>query len=209
MTAVRAGEARPRREAILACAAELFALRGYRATSLADLAPAVGIAKATLFHYFRSKQQMLYELYRQTMELALTRLRAIAAGATDPEETVRRMVFEHTLLILENRALFTIFFDEEGELAPSQLRAIKGQQRAYIELIAGQVRRLKEAGRLQPGLTPRIAVQGLIGMASWVYRWYDPQRTLTPAEIAAELAQLALGGLLRGRPSPVRPEVRR
>lgn len=196
MTVAAPDLSRSRREVILAVASEFFARRGYRATSLAELAAAAGIAKPTLFHYFRSKQQILYELYAQTMEMALGRLAAVGQLQLPPAAALRRMLREHTLLILENRALFTILFDEEQELSEAQLRMIKRKQKRYIELVLDPVRQLQEQGRLRRGIAPKIAVQGLIGMASWVYRWYEADRRLAPHEIASMLAELALGGIL-------------
>ncbi|MEA2278212.1 MAG: hypothetical protein QOC78_3172 [Solirubrobacteraceae bacterium] len=188
-------EATPRQDAILARAAELFAARGYRRTSLAELAEAAGIAKPTIFHHFRSKQEILYELYARTMDLALTRMRAAMRPNEDPARSLHRMVREHALLILENRDLFKILFDEESELSAEQLAAIKELQRRYIKLIAGQLERLRADGRLRTE-APQIAVQGVIGMASWVYRWYEPERERTPEQIARILADLALDGLI-------------
>jgi AcrR family transcriptional regulator len=196
-------EATPRQDVILARAAELFAARGYRATSLAELAEAAGIAKPTIFHHFRSKQDILYALYAHTMDIALTRMQAAPRPGEDPARTLHRMIREHALLILDNRDLFKILFDEESELAPDHLQAIKELQARYIKLIAAQLERLRGERRLRPG-SSQIAVQGVIGMASWVYRWYEPERERTPEEIADILADLALDGLVG--PAPDTPQ---
>lgn len=202
VTVVQGGPAL-RRDVILSRAAALFAERGYGSTSLIDLGQAAGIAKATLFHYFGSKQQILYELYAQAMDLALTRIQASEAEGGDAGEKVRRMVREHVLLILENRELFKVLFDEEDELSDSQLGVIRKQQAAYIQFIATQLERLREEGRLREGLPPTIVVQGLIGMASWVYKWYDPRRGSDMAAIADVLADLALHGVIAPREKTV------
>jgi TetR/AcrR family transcriptional regulator, cholesterol catabolism regulator len=198
-----AAGATPRQDAILARAAELFAARGYRATSLNELAEAAGIAKPTIFHHFRSKQDILYALYARTMDLALGRMQAVAGADDDPARTLRRMVREHALLILENRDVFKILFDEESELSEAQLASIKEQQRRYIKLLAHQLELLRAEGRLRTE-APQIAVQGVIGMASWVYRWYEPERARSPEEIADILAGLALDGVVG--PGPDNPQ---
>jgi AcrR family transcriptional regulator len=201
-----AGDVTPRQDEILARAAELFAARGYRATSLAELAEAAGIAKPTIFHHFRSKQDILYELYARAMDLALTRMQAVARAGDDPAVTLHGMVREHALLILDNRDVFKILFDEESELSETQLAAIKERQRHYIKLVARELERLRAQGRLRTS-APQIAVQGVIGMASWVYRWYEPERTRSPEEIADILADLALDGLVG--PGPDNPQEER
>jgi AcrR family transcriptional regulator len=199
------GELTPRQDAILVRAAELFAARGYRATSLAELAEAAGIAKPTIFHHFRSKQDILYELYARTMDIALTRMRGVPVPDEDPARTLHRMIREHTLLILENRDLFKILFDEESELSPGQLERIKELQRHYIKLVAGQLDRLRDEGRLSTA-APQIAVQGVLGMGSWVYRWFEPERERSAEEIADILADLALGGVVGNVPLNIHEE---
>lgn len=196
----RARRSSSRRDDILARAAELFAQRGYRPTTLTELADAIGIAKATLFHHFRTKEQILFELYAQAMDLALARIAVVDDPGQDPADVVREMVREHTLVILQNRALFTIFFDEESGLEPEHLAKLKGQQRDYINMISHRVSELVDKGRVRRGLHPRVAVQALLGAGSWTYRWVEPGRGLTDEQIADEIANLALDGLLT-RPS--------
>jgi tetracycline repressor-like protein len=133
------------------------------------------------------------------MDMALARMRAAMLPDEDAALTLHRMIREHALLILENRDLFKILFDEESELSADQLAWIKELQRQYIELIAGRLERLRADGRLRAE-APQIAVQGVIGMASWVYRWYEPERERSPEEIAQILADLALGGLVGTTP---------
>ena len=186
-----------RRNEILASAAKLFAQQGYRPTTLTELAEAIGIAKATLFHHFRTKEQILFELYAQAMDLALARLAAVDDPGRDPADVVREMVREHTLVILQNKALFTIFFDEESGLEPEHLAKVKDQQRDYINLISRRVSELIAAGRVRGGVHPRIAVQALLGAGSWTYRWVESGRDLTDEQIADMIAALTLDGLVR------------
>lgn len=182
-------------------AADLFADRGYRVTSLSDLADTIGIAKATLFHHFRTKEEILFELYTQAMDLATARIRAVDAMDDDPAVVLRRMFTEHTRLILENRTLFTIFFSEESELTETHAAAVREQQRDYINLIAARVTQLIEAGRLKRSVHPRLVVQICLGAGSWSYRWVEPGKTrrdteLATEEIASTIADVMLDGLL-------------
>jgi AcrR family transcriptional regulator len=185
-----------RRLDILEHAAALFGERGYRATTLTDLADSIGIAKATLFHHFPTKEQILFELYARAMDLSLQRISAVDDPERDPAEVVRAMVREHALLIMQNDALFTIFFDEEASLDPEHLAVVKAQQRDYINMISTHVARLQRSGRVRKDLHRRIAVQAMIGAGSWTYRWYEPGRDLRPEEIADVVADIAVRGLL-------------
>jgi AcrR family transcriptional regulator len=187
-----------RRLDILDHAADLFAQHGYRATSLTDLAESIGIAKATLFHHFPTKERILFELYARAMDLALQRISAVDDPDRDPAEVVHAMVREHALLIMQNDALFTIFFDEEASLEPEHLAAVKAQQRDYINIISRHVSELQRTGRVRTSLHVRIAVQAMIGAGSWTYRWFEPGCDLPPEQIADIVAGLAIHGLLGG-----------
>jgi AcrR family transcriptional regulator len=193
------GRGRPSRftrEEMLAQAAELFANRGYEVTTLGDLADEIGIAKATLFHHFRTKEQILFELYARAMDIALERLMAVDDPDVDSATTLMAMVREHTLVILQNRDVFTIFFNEEGGLEPEHLAKVRDQQREYINLISRRVVDLIADGRVASDVHPRIAVQTLLGAGSWTYRWVDPARGQTNEEIADAIARFTVYGLL-------------
>jgi TetR/AcrR family transcriptional regulator, cholesterol catabolism regulator len=184
------------REEMLAQAAEMFADRGYEVTTLGDLAEGIGIAKATLFHHFRTKEQILFELYARAMDIALERLVAVDHANADSATALLAMVREHTLVILQNRAVFTIFFDEEGGLEPEHLAKVRDQQREYINLISHRVTDLIADGRVASDVHPRIAVQTLLGAGSWTYRWVEPSRGQTNEEIADAIARFTVYGLL-------------
>jgi AcrR family transcriptional regulator len=197
----RRRKSRHTREEMLAQAAALFADRGYRVTSLSDLADTIGIAKATLFHHFRTKEEILFELYTQAMELATARIMAVDARDDDPDVVLRAMFREHTLLILENRTLFTIFFSEESELTEPHAAAVRAQQTDYINLIARRVSQLIDSGRIKRSVHPRLAVQICLGAGSWTYRWVEPGKSRRDAELSAEeiastIADVMLDGLL-------------
>ena len=177
-------------------AAALFAEFGYRSTTLSLVADRLGIAKATLFHHFSTKEQMLFTLYERAMELALARIAAVDDSDADAAVVVRAMVREHALVILQNRELFTIFFAEEAGLEAEHLDRVRSQQADYVNLIARRVSDLIEDGRVGPEVHPHIAVQALIGAGGWTLRWFEPDGDLTVAEIADMLSDLLVDGLL-------------
>ncbi|WP_181410654.1 TetR/AcrR family transcriptional regulator [Nocardioides humi] len=198
--APRRRKSRHTREEMLTQAAELFAERGYRVTSLSDLADRIGIAKATLFHHFRTKEEILFELYTQAMELATARIRAVDQSDDEPSVVLRGMFREHTLLILDNRTLFTIFFSEESELTEPHAAAVRTQQADYINIIAARVSQLIDSGKIKRSVHPRLAVQICLGAGSWTYRWVEPGASrrdadLSSEEIASTVADVMLDGL--------------
>jgi TetR/AcrR family transcriptional regulator, cholesterol catabolism regulator len=184
----------PRREVILDCAARLFAERGYDGTSLGDLAQAASIAKATLFHYFSTKEAILFELYNHAVGTGLDKVRSVEAN-TDPEVELRAMLREHALVIMRNERLYQIFFSEEKGLEPEHLEIIRGQEVAYINLIAERVRALQLEKRVATSVHPRVAAQVMLGIGSWTYRWFNSTGTVSMEDIADFAQDLAVRGL--------------
>ncbi len=198
MTIAKAGkelEAQPRKEQILRCAAKLFSQRGYEATTLGDLASAAGIAKATLFHYFNTKEQILFELYSQTMDMALASLNSIKPNY-DPAIELKEMLREHAIGIMTNQPLHRIFFGEEHGLEAEHLQIIRTKQKESINLVADRVIALQRANRVPKKVHPRVAAQSLLGIGSFTYQWFQPERDMTKEEIADFIVTLAMGGLL-------------
>lgn len=179
---------------ILDVATELFAERGYHATTLTDLADALEIAKATLFHYFTSKEKILAALYARGMHTSLERIRSI--DDLDPEVRLRNMLREHALVVMRNVSLFRVCFGEEASLEADNLRSILDQQRQYIELLAAPIRELQRLGRVSKSVRPRVAAQSLMGMGSWSQKWYERGGAMRDEDIAAFMADISVGGLL-------------
>jgi AcrR family transcriptional regulator len=185
-----------RRPEILRLAAQLFARQGYQGTSLGDLAQAANIAKATLFHYFSTKEMILFELYVQAMDVALSRVTAISQDG-DPAVELRQMLREHALVIMENQPLFQIFFGEGAGLEPEHRARVRKQQADYVNLVAERVKMLQREHRVAQDIHPRVAAQSMLGIGSFTYNWYSADGPISMDEIAEFAASLVLDGLLR------------
>jgi TetR/AcrR family transcriptional regulator, cholesterol catabolism regulator len=205
MTSAKASDgpvaAAGRRAEILEFASELFARQGYQRTTLTDLARSADMAKATLFHYFTTKELILFELYTRAMDMALSRVAAIPC-AGDPAVELKQMLREHALLIMQNQPLFRVFFGEESGLDPQHHEKVRAQQADYVNRIADRVRSLQQEGRVAAGLHPRVAAQSMLGIGSWTYKWYENNGAIPAEDIAEFVADLALSGLLRSARLP-------
>ena len=149
-----------RRGRLLAAAAQVFAEKGYRATSMNDLAEAVGISKLTLYHYVSSKQQLLVELYEAVHQRQPVRQvdRAGHLGLS-PAESLRKVLVERIVYICRHVRLVQIFIEEESELPPAMtetVRKLRTNARTRSSAwSSGGGRRVVRAGR-----GPRVAGAG-------------------------------------------------
>ena len=99
------------RQRVLSASAEIFSKRGYRATSMNEIAAAVGLSKPTLYHYFRSKEEILVRLYENVMDHTVSSARAIAAAAPSSIDALRELITYRVRYTCENQALHKLFFE--------------------------------------------------------------------------------------------------
>ena len=104
-TSSRADEQRRR---VLALAAEIFSRRGFRATSMNEIAAAVGLSKPTLYHYFRSKEELLVRIYSDVLDESLTSARRTVAAAPGPLEAIRDLIASRVAYTCRNQALLKV-----------------------------------------------------------------------------------------------------
>ena len=183
------------RAGILTAAADLFRERGYRAATLDEIARRVGVSKPTLYGYFRSKEELLAAIFHRAMSLFERDLDAIRASREDPVTQLRRVIRFHVGAVIAERSFLAVFFGEEANLPPRLSRAIRRRKARYD----GKVRAIVDAGvrrgRLRAA-NPRLLVFALLGMANWVYQWYDPAREWDADTIAAGFIALLESGYL-------------
>jgi AcrR family transcriptional regulator len=188
----RADEQRRR---ILAAAVEVFSRRGYRAASMNDIALGVGLSKPALYHYVRTKQDLLVQVYEEVLDESLRSARAIVATAPTPLEAVRRLIVERVAYTCEHQDLLKICFEEESELPPELAEPILERRRAFEAVVLDAVvAHLEASGRELPVAT-KTFVNTCLGAANWVYKWYDPAGQLTPRELGEQVAAVLLPAL--------------
>jgi len=190
------------RDQILRTAADLFRERGYRATTLDDIAARLGMSKASLYRHFRAKEEMLATISRETIEHFARGLGVVLASNLSPEDKLRNVVREHVRFVIANRSFLTVFFSEEANLPPRQARAIAAQKDRYDKGVEAIVAAGVRQGVFRD-VPPRLVVFGLLGMLNWLYKWYNPAGRWGAEDIATAFLSLVEDGLVRRtRPSP-------
>ena len=182
-------------------AAKIFCDKGYDATSMSDIADAVGITKAGIYHHVKSKQDLLFAIMNFGMDRLEIQVITPARAVTDAEQRLRAILRNHALLIIEGSrpegySPLTVLNDEMAGLTPAHRRKVQLRKRAYLDLLRDTLRQLKEEGKLKD-VDATVAAFSLFGMLLWLSRWYKPDGRLTGEEVASEIEKIALGGLLR------------
>jgi AcrR family transcriptional regulator len=193
------GSKKNRRIEILDHAAKLFHAQGYHATTMDDLADSVKLNKGTLYYYYESKANVLFEILLSTSEQRLVMMRALSADVS-PEDEVRHFVEDTISYLAQHPVEAAVSFQEapflSQWLSKDQFRVIQDRHREFEKHAVDAVRRGQASGVFDPELDPHVAAEALTGIVSWFVRWYRPNSRLSAKEIARQSSLLALRGLL-------------
>jgi AcrR family transcriptional regulator len=192
----RATRVPSRRADICRTAAQIFRDRGFDATSVSDVARALGMTKAGLYHYFDSKEALLFEIMTYGLDRVRDEVVVPARDVRDPEERLRQIVLRHARIATRGRGAVAQLNDEIRALPPALRRQIEERMRLYVELIRGTLMELAGAGRLRE-VDPTVAAFSLLGIILWLPRWFRQDGRLTQEQVARQITDIALAGLLR------------
>lgn len=177
-------------------AAQIILRKGYDATSVNDIANALGMTKAGLYHYISGKKELLFDI----MTFGLDELRDEcvnpAGSIKDPTERLHFIITKHAELVTRGQGVITILVDEITALTPAQSRKITARKRDYFEKLRNTIGQVKEEGKLQD-INVTTAAFSILGMINWLSRWYRPEGPLSPDQIGEELSRIVLNGLIR------------
>jgi AcrR family transcriptional regulator len=185
-----------RRAEICRTAARIFRDRGYDATAMSDIARALRMTKAGLYHYFASKEAMLFEIMSFGLERMDDEVIAPAGRVRDPEARLRQMLMDHARIITRAEGAVAQLFHERRALPPAMRKVVKEQERRYFHLVRDTLKEIKAAGRLRD-IDPTVAALSLIGMIQWLPYWFRPDGRLTTDHAARAISDLALAAVLK------------
>lgn len=184
------------REDILEAAAQVFRQKGFHGASMANIAEAVNLQKASLYHHVSSKQEILFELLDRALELLLERVSPLAAQSIPAEERLCQMIREYLQILAENTDLAAVLLFEHRSLEGKQhARHVPNRDKfeaLWRNVLADGVR----TKRLVCDNIP-LTARAMLGIMNWTITWYRPSGALTIDQIADQYSKLLLNGLLK------------
>lgn len=187
---------RGRRAEVIEASAQLFYSQGYDATSVQDIADALGLLKGSVYYYMDSKEDLLFEIIEQ----GHVQLTALVQGVLDiedvgPAEQLREFIRRHTLFVAENLVLLRIFFNDFRSLSEERRATVISERDRYDELVRGILMRGQAAGVFHNRFDPKIVAMGILGMTNWLYQWFRTDGGMSASAVGDQLADLALSGV--------------
>lgn len=159
-----------RQAQVVAKAAELFHLHGYSQTSMEDIADAVGVAKPTLYHHFRSKDVILVEIHQEVSRVLRKRHGARVDAGVGPTGLLFGIISDLLELTETHPAHQHVWIEHERELPDGFKQERRGQIEEYRGIVEEQIRRCIDEGSLRP-VDVRLTAMQIMGMSTWAYRW--------------------------------------
>jgi len=178
---------------ILDHATAVFYEKGYERATMRDLSRSSGLSLAGLYHYFESKEKLLYLIQKHYFTTVMERLRQRLTDVRDPEERVRTFILNHLEYFIANFKAFKVLSHEDDVLQREFGAEIAALKREYYRSCASLVEELKRAKQLE--FNNRIAIMGLFGSINWLHTWYNPRVDGDAAAVAHEISDMFLQGI--------------
>jgi len=185
-----------KKQMIIDTAAALFHEQGYKATTIDDLSKKLGVTKAALYHYIKSKDEILSTIYTQAFGNIFRDTNEIASMEIPPDKKLRHIIRNHIKnIIIKDLFMFSVYFSEENQLPEEDFRKIQGEKKRYNKIIQEIIEEGISKGLFKK-IDPKLQSYAIIGMCTWIYKWYKPHYPYGPEEIADHFTALLEAGYL-------------
>jgi TetR/AcrR family transcriptional regulator len=192
MARSRASDYDDKRRAILNRSAELFSEFGYDRASMSRIAQACGVSKANLYHYYKDKEELLFDVIRFHLEELLDVVDAADDATLPPQERLRALVGALLEAYRDADSQHNVQISSLRFLPPARQTELRAMERELVALFSGAVAavapQLKDSKLLKP------VTMSLFGMMNWHYLWFRDGGAVTRADYADLVTRLIADG---------------
>jgi AcrR family transcriptional regulator len=183
------------RSDIIQAAAQIIREKGYHGTSMQDIADAVQLQKASLYHHVTSKQEILFTILEQAMDLLIADMRAVVDSPLSPEEKLHLAMQVYMGRLAEDADLSTVLLLEYRSLE----RKLKSRHIARRDRYEGLWRQIIQEGVDRGVFRPvdvTVVSFAILGVQNWMITWFKDNGRFTALELADYFSDIFLRGLL-------------
>jgi TetR/AcrR family transcriptional regulator, cholesterol catabolism regulator len=177
---------------IVDAAAELFSKRGYAATTIQDIADAVGILPGSLYHYIHSKEDLLYSIVEEVHRQTGATIEAVQRTEGDAVAKLATFIRWHLAPTDQNIAKARVFYSDFGQLSPERAEEVQRRRDEYDHTLRAIIVEGQEQGLFAEHLNPLIAGMAVFGILNFVTTWYRPGGPLSLEEITEAFTDMVL-----------------
>lgn len=195
MARTQAADYDERRGVIVDKAAALFARQGFLGASMSDLASACDMSKSLLYHYYTSKEELLFAVMISHVDQLIDDVDAVLRVDESPHEKFVRLIHAFMNRYVGASHRQKVLLNELDNLSPIQRRIIMEKQRSIVD----NLQRLLDAafGEADQAGEARIRTMLVFGMINWTHVWFDPGGEVSPDRLAEMVVEIVSGGMKR------------
>lgn len=182
-------------------AARLFDKVGYHAANMEMVAEAVQMRKPTLYHYVKSKEEILLRIHQTLIDDLAARHQARLEQGDNREALLLGILTDILRAIADNRGYVRAFLEHYRELDPVMREQISGKRQAHLRRVTDLITDGVAAGVYHTD-DVMLSTMFLLGQVNWAYQWYTPGESPAPEVIAQKMLDTFLYGLTGKVPAP-------
>src|SRR5215213_868848 len=183
-------------EFILRNAARIFAEKNYHSTTMRDISRATKVSLSGLYHYCKSKEELLFLIQDNCFGRVLERLEQQLQGVEDPIAKLGIFIENHLSFFAANMSEMKVLSHEAESLRGDLYEHVSTRKDKYTKLARKILEEVQESHRSKQPIDLTVATYALFGMMNWIYNWYDPQGKLKVSDLAGNILKLYLNGFL-------------
>lgn len=193
MTRPRADNYDDKRQLILDRAAQLFGTKGFESTTMNEVAQACGASKSHVYHYFASKEDLLFGIVSDHITSQAAELTEIVGLSLPAEERFERFVETFVATSADSRNEHLVLMYDLKFLPEHQRREVHLLETRLIDMMVSLLREINPGLMKPPQVRTPYALL-LFGTIIWTFTWYSKQGDISPRELAARLSEVFLHG---------------
>lgn len=194
MARTQAADYDERKEAIVNTAAALFAREGYNGASVADVAKRGKISKSLIYHYYESKDDILYDVMISHVRALEAAAKEAVAGVEPPERKLRELTHRFMALYIGAADRHKVLLNDLDHLPKARRAEIVAVQRRLIELVQKLLVEIEPALKRKSGAAFAAAML-FFGTINWTHTWFNPRGPVSAGALAEMAVDLTLGGI--------------
>lgn len=184
-----------RKAQLLEIASRIFYEDGYEKGSLSTVARAAGITKAAIYHHFKNKEEILYNIILGTIDGLIFDLRAISKRKDDPIKELKEMI-DVQVSYNSHKIKAKIVFEDGNFLDKKYEGVIRNRKKEIVEIYKNKFEEIASAGKLK-NVDITTAKFSVLGIINWVYQWYNPDGKLSIEKIKDDITKLIFYGMIK------------
>ena len=185
-----------RKEEILVVAAELFARKGFEATSTREIGDAAGILSGSLYHHFKSKEEMLHELLKRFVDKLVPLYEKVVSAEGSAADTLKRLVMAGLMVSVENSKELTVIMHERKFIN-------RNPEFSYVNDVMQDVERIwfgvlqegVRSGDFRDDLDLNLVLRIIMDMISSTISWFTPSSRYSVEQVAASQLEVLFRGI--------------